>query len=503
MPTSDDIQGQRSHCYQELVNASALTTALWGGTRAMREAGTVFLPMEPKETPLGYSNRLNRSILYNGYTKSVKNIAGKPFSKPVSTSPENLDEKIIALTKNADRCGNDLTQWAHKTFRTSIHFGMVHVLVDLPPLPVEGEKRSVKGERDNDIRPYFTQYDPLDLLFWVSEYTPDGNKKLIEVRLRERYVRVDGKAGERVRVLRPGAWEIYEHSAAGQETWVKSGEGTLSYDGGKSIPLFTFYTNGSDFLEATPTLEDLAWLNLAHWQSQSDQRNILRIARCGILFGAGVKEEDKKEWDSIGPNSLWSTENPDAKLGFVEHSGAAISAGRQDLVDLECKMEVLGFLPFSERSGDVTATSKAIDEGKGATDIQVWVNDFEAFIISLFKAAYLWINVKMPEDFKVDIFQEFTLSARAATDIVALNEMRRNKMITPETHLRECRKRGVLSEDLDIDKEIKALEEEDANDLELFKQSMPPVAAKEKATFTAADGSANEVVPPKNAALQA
>ena len=35
---------------------------------------------------------------------------------------------------------------------------------------------------------------------------------------------------------------------------------------------------------------DLAWLNLAHWQSASDQRHILHVARVPFLFGRGLSE---------------------------------------------------------------------------------------------------------------------------------------------------------------------------------------------------------------------
>lgn len=453
---------QRSHCYHELEECTQLTRDLWGGTRAMKLAGARWLPMEPKEQLLSYNNRLRRSILYNGYTRAVKSIAGKPFSKPASVS-DAAEEQIARIEKDADRQGNNLTQFGKRFFECAIHNGMAHIFVDYPSA---GKNVTVQDQRERDIRPFFVKYAPLDVLYWETSIDAMGKVFLSEVWLRE-YVVTAGKKLEKVRVLKPGQWEVYvkQDSKNGVE-YALENTGELTYDNGRSIPFFTFYTNETGYLEAEPALEDLAWLNLAHWQSQSDQRNILRIARCGILFGSGLRDEDVERFKAVGPNTLWHSENPAAQLKYTEHTGAAIAAGRQDLTDLEIKMEVLGFLPFVQRSGDETATAKAIDESKGTSDIQVWINDLEAFFMACFSAAYTWIGQEMPEDFKVDIFQDFALSGRSATDVVALNDMRKNRQLSMETHLREVRKRGVISDDIDIDAEVARIKDEDAAALE-------------------------------------
>jgi hypothetical protein len=118
-------------------------------------------------------------------------------------------------------------------------------------------------------------------------------------------------------------------------------------------------TAPTGFMKARPPLIDLAWLNLAHWQSSSDQRHILHVARVPILFARALQVADGQM--EIGPNRLVSADDPAADLRFVEHSGAAIAAGRQDLVDLEDRMAVLGLDMLRHQPGDVTATARAID----------------------------------------------------------------------------------------------------------------------------------------------
>ena len=108
-----------------------------------------------------------------------------------------------------------------------------------------------------------------------------------------------------------------------------------------------------------PPLMDLALLNLAHWQSSSDQRHILHVARVPLLFARNLRPGENGL--DIGPNRLIVGDSDGADLKFVEHSGSAIEAGRQDLVDLEDRMAVMGLDLIARRPGSATATARAID----------------------------------------------------------------------------------------------------------------------------------------------
>ena len=129
----------------------------------------------------------------------------------------------------------------------------------------------------------------------------------------------------------------------------------------KKIPLFTFYTNQTGFMEAKPPMFTLAETNLEHWQSYSDHRNILRFIRLGILAVSGCQ---KRDFDSIviGPNRLVHLgENVGADMRYVEHKGEAIGAGERDLDRLEARMMFLSLLPAMKKTGDPTATGAALD----------------------------------------------------------------------------------------------------------------------------------------------
>jgi hypothetical protein len=77
----------------------------------------------------------------------------------------------------------------------------------------------------------------------------------------------------------------------------------------------------------------LAAENLRHHQSQRDQNNILCIVRVPLLHLAGfveVDDEGNKHTDMVGRNTLLESGEL-GKAQYVEHSGAGVGAGFQDL----------------------------------------------------------------------------------------------------------------------------------------------------------------------------
>ncbi|MGR5448171.1 DUF4055 domain-containing protein, partial [Vibrio jasicida] len=80
-----------------------------------------------------------------------------------------------------------------------------------------------------------------------------------------------------------------------------------------------------------PPLAELAYMNVEHWQSKSDQQTILHVARVPILF-AKMLGDNKI---TVGGAAVVKCEDENGDLKYVEHGGAAIEAGRLSLLDLE------------------------------------------------------------------------------------------------------------------------------------------------------------------------
>lgn len=241
----------------------ALCRALRGGTLEMRRAGDLYLPMDESERqdPKRYEARLARSTLFAAYNRSVKDIASRPFQKPVAVS--ELPEPLAKIETDADREGTSLNAFAWKLFDDACDRGMALFLVDHVPttvdeevdeefeLPDEGQqkppekqqpkeseeadgeklappakrfgKRRVKRARKmnlaeeeaNDVRPYFVRIDPDN--FVGARISKERGKDIIdELRVREwAYVDRNGAKDlltERIRVWTRTTHEVWERN---------------------------------------------------------------------------------------------------------------------------------------------------------------------------------------------------------------------------------------------------------------------------------------------------
>lgn len=412
---------------------------LLGGTRAMRAAGERWLPREPKESLEAYRIRLSRTVLFNGLGRAVQTLSGKPFARPASLS-DDADPRVRALCRDLDMGGRDLTTLARDILRAALSDGVTHLLVDFPP--AGGDLDTLHDERERGARPYLVHVPARDLIGWRI----GGDGALERVRIRETVVERDGAWGEKavaqIRVLEPGRWSVWRRPGDGDDLpWRRVAGGDTSL---AAIPLVTIYAGRTGFLTARPPLLDLAWLNLAHWQSSSDQRHILHVARVPILFARNLKVgEDGVE---IGPNRLILGEGDGADLRYVEHSGAAIAAGRQDLADLEDRMAVMGLDLLVGRSGGVTATERAIDAARADSALAGLVREVEEGLSRALGLAARWMDLDPTAAGRVTLDADVGLDAREAEEIDLLLRTRLAGEIDRQTFLAEIRRRGILAD---------------------------------------------------------
>lgn len=449
--------------YESMHDGWALTDSLMGGTPAMREGRETWLPREPLETNTQYTVRLNRSFLYNAFKDTIKRLVAKPFSKTVTlVNGETLDDMLVATIDDVDKTGADLTQLGRDVMAAGIQYGLTHLFVDYPQMP---ENATKADEQAVNARPLILHIKPPQLLFWIVAYMPGGEQRLQEIRFKETRTEPNGLYGDQlveyIRVVREQDWEVWrkdpdvDDSIADPWVMIDKGRNTLG-----RVPLLTYYTGRLGQFVGESPLTDLAWSNLAHYQTYSDYRNGVRFTTHGLLMLTGLSKEDMKQTTTLGPAAMFRSSNKEANGKYVEHSGKGISTARDYLRDLVEEMELLGMQPMVSRSGDATATGRAIDEARTFTDIQAWIRALELVLYDAVELAAAWIKVKLPADFMVNINNDFGISLSNAKDIDALITARQTKEITRKTFLEELRRRGVLNEMLDIDQELDNLEEE-------------------------------------------
>jgi hypothetical protein len=439
--------------YKRIAPMWELPRTLMGGTKAMRAAGIKYLPKEAVESDDAYRARLMRSTLFNGFRKTVNDMTGKVFRKDIVLG-DDVPEQIKTFAENIDNAGRHLNVFAKDVFKDGMQTGINYILTEMPAPLAQGQGTGRNGEvtkaDEQSRRPYLCFIKADDLIGWKVAII-DGVATLIQARIRETYTVADGpfneKTSPQIRVLEPGRWEIWREATEGANKgkWVKVSEGktSLSY-----IPLAPVYINRTGFFTGEPPLEDLADLNVAHWQSQSDQRNILHVARVPILFGAGFQEEDTIE---IGASRMVRSSTVGTTLEYVEHSGQAIESGDKDLKNLEFQMQTQGLQLLIPQPGGKTATGEVHDDAIENSQLAMMATALQdALEWSFgFMADYLTLGKDKGGSLKVN--KDFGILAGAAADVPNILAAKRDGTIDAATAINELKRRGFLSDDVDAD----------------------------------------------------
>ena len=419
--------------------------ALIGGTSAMREAGEELLPRWPNEEQASYNARLAVATLYPAFARTVEVMAGKPFSKAMTLS-EDMPEGIREWCENIDLEGRNLHAFCADRLRECIGYGVSGILVDYP------QASDIKTRADEvaaGVRPFFTAYGPGNVLGWRYK-TIRGVKRLTMLRLLESVTEDDGDFGEKtveqVRVLVPGAWSTWREAKAadGTVTWVQHEEGVTTPS---AIPFVFLYGERVGFGIGKPPLLELAHQNVEHWQSGSDQQTILHVARVPILTIIGADDA------TITVGASTAVKLPmGASMSFVEHSGAAIAAGRQALVDLDEQMRATGAELLVQKPGAVTATQVSSENEANKCALQRIAEAFEDAINQALEYLALWVGEA--ESGEVELFKDYGAGSLSDASAQLLVTMQQGGIITKATVINEQKRRGVLSPDLNADDEL-------------------------------------------------
>lgn len=439
---------EQSAQVKEMAQNWPIAAALLGGTRAMRAAGERFLPSWPNEDGEAYRARLSTATLFPAFARTLGVMAGKPFAKQL-TYGEDVPANIREWCDDIDLEGRNLHTFASELMEESLGYGIAGVLVEYPR--VEGV-RTVAEERAIGARPYFVKITHDQILGWRSTKR-NGVTVLTQLRLAETAEVEDGEYGtetvNRVRVLTPGAWELWEETNEGGYQLIDEGVTTLS-----EIPFVPFYGRRTGFMMGVSPLLDLAYLNVKHWQSQSDQDTILHVARVPILAMIGAEDGA-----SLAVGASTAVKLPlGADLKFVEHSGAAIQAGQESLEKLQDQMIQTGAELLMPKPGQRSATEANNDAEANKSELQRIVEAFEDSLDQCLWFMAQWVG--QDDGGRVSLFKDFgagSLSDAAGQLILAFQQ---SGLITKRTAIIQAQRIGVLAPDIDPDDEIEAVDAE-------------------------------------------
>ena len=408
---------------------------LLGGTYKIRKGHRKFLPQEPRELDEAYDNRLQRSVLAPYYVRLERMLAGMLTRKPVRLDdvPDQIREQLF----DVDLQGNDLQTWLYNTSRICIRYGHVGVLVDAPKSGDTG-------------RPYWITYTPRDILGWRTELA-DGQQKLTQLRLFEKVIVPDGLYGEKqveqVRVLTPGAFEIFQKDQKGDFRVVDEGTTSLS-----QIPFSVAYSNRIGVLESFPPLADIAELNLQHYQVQSDLGNQLHISAVPMLalFGFPAAAEEI----SAGPGEALSLPEG-SSAQYIEPAGNSYDAQFRRLDQIVSQINDLGLAAvMGAKLAAETAESKRIDRSQGDSTMMVVAQQMQDMIDNCLRFHADYLQESQAGSSLVN--RDFMGARLEPQEIQALLQLYTAGTVTQETLLLQLEAGEVLGDDFDVEAELEA-----------------------------------------------
>jgi len=426
-----------------------LARALLGGTSAMRAAGKDHLPRFEAEEEAAWRRRLASTVLHAGFATIVRTMAGLPFSKAIAFGDDIMPElagqagednvRTGGWAEDIDLKGNHLQVFGKRVFLEALALGSSHILVDMPA----GAPRT--AAYDLKRRPRWCHYAPEQLLD-ARRSLVDGRERYVHVRLLERIRTHQGYAEsyvDQVREIEPGAWRIWRRSKSG--TWAVFGEGEYALPYVTLVPFLTGTERG-EFTASAP-LDNCAHLNVAHWQSSSDQRNVLTFSRFAMLF---VKGSSSAADIKLGPMTVITTDEQFGDAKVLEHSGAAIEAGERDLKNLEAQMEAEGLKMLVRRPGNVTATQMVIDEAKDQSELEALAGEFSDALELAAQYTAAWLGRPEGSGGSIAVSKDFGVVPNAEKIMATVLKLRELGDIAAEDALEELKRAGVLSETLNV-----------------------------------------------------
>lgn len=459
---ADKKPNDPSSDYTAMLPFWTMVETILNGAPAMRAAGEKYLPKFPNESPADYRYRRENAKFSNIYRDIVENLAAKPFSKEVALV-EGASASIEALIEDIDGQGNHLHQFAAHVFFQGINDAVDWIFVDKPPVR---EGASVAEEKALGARPYWVHVPAKRMLAVYSDLV-DGKEQVIHARIHEPETVRDGygeKTVNRVRELNreplegggyaPAIYRLWEErkDAKGATEWVVIAEGAIAIGVIAVVPFIA-----GRRIEATwrfvPPMQDAAYLQVEHFQQETNLKSIKEQAAFPMLAGNGVtpptNDDGSPKVVPVGPKSvLYAPPSGDGDHGewkFIEPTAASLKFLADDVVATEQQLRELGRQPLTAQTGNLTVVTTAFAAQKGNSAIQAWCLNLKDCLEQALALTCLWLGdnsepeVTVHTDFAVDMESDkapdFLLKLRERNDIsrVALiNEAKRRDFLSPE-----------------------------------------------------------------------
>lgn len=444
----------------ELTKKTKIIDDLLGGTATMRKAAQTYLFQMEMEEPDSYRKRLERSTLYPALSETLSQMTGRVFFNPIDVA--DVTETVQALFDDVDLVGNNLDVFASRWFYSALAYGCSFALIDFTR--VEAVKSRTE-EKALNARPYWVHIKPYQVL-GMKTARVNGKQAITQFRYVVNEQVEDGEFGVKT-VKHVYVYEIGKvrkfSEAEGEFRFESELQLTAQNRPLDFVPVVPFITKRNELTNAIePPLMELAYLNIKHWSSQSDQDNITNIARVPLL---AIYSNDEVKQLAIGGSAVHLPTG--SSMQFVEHSGQAIASGVESLKDLEEQMKTAGAKLLTKTALAMTDSQARDEAGKEISQLRLLANRFEDAIDLALEYTGHWLGIAKERVGGVQISGNIENDLDPTASMASVIQLRNAGVISNQSTFDEAKRRGLLSDNLDWEDEQERLQAEGMNfDLE-------------------------------------
>lgn len=343
-----------------------------------------------------YKAYVGRAEFYNATARTQVALTGLLFAKPPKVE---LPEALKTIAENVSLDDDTLEALAKNIANECLSVGRCGVLVDLPSVE-KAEYSKLEAERLN-LRAYATLYKAENIINWKTAKINGSNVTSLVV-LAETYAEptddefVDKiKTRYRVLDLHEGYYRqrVFSETNAGNfevvsEIYPSANERKLEY-----LPFTFFNVNDLKTEIEKPPLLDLARVNISHFRSEVDLEHGTHFTALPTPYVTGYQGETEGKL-KIGSTAVWAINSPDAKVGFLEFSGAGLSTLENRIAVKEKRMSILGarLLLDEKKTAEATETLQMRKSGENAVLTSV-ASTISEGIVSFLKDITFFENI--------------------------------------------------------------------------------------------------------------
>ena len=343
-----------------------------------------------------YSAYVGRAEFYNATARTQVALTGLLFAKPPKVE---LPEALKTIGENISLDDDTLEALAKNIANECLSVGRCGVLVDLPSVE-KADYSKLEAERLN-LRAYATLYKAENIINWKTTKINGSNVTSLVV-LAETYAEptqdefVDKiKTRYRVLDLHEGYYRqrVFSETKAGNfevvsEIYPSANGQKLEY-----LPFTFFNVNDLKTSVEKPPLLDLAKVNISHFRSEVDLEHGTHFTALPTPYVTGYQGESSEKL-KIGSTAVWVINDPSAKVGFLEFSGAGLSTLENRIAVKEKRMSILGarLLLDEKKTAEATETLQMRKSGENAVLTNV-ASTISEGIVSFLKDVAFFENI--------------------------------------------------------------------------------------------------------------